>query len=864
METKKQNNLIKNFYVKFIVFALIVNVAYFIFSLNEIKYTIKKIDLSDVTVTIADKESILLNEIDRYKMLVSYIKKAPEFQDFIRDPLKNKSDFEYEVLKHLPEYEAISQFRYIDKYGMERVRIDKNDLSGVFSIIKTQDLQDKSSSDYFVNAKEKTLNTIYLSKLDLNIEHGKLEIPFNPMLQIIMPLESNGAFNGILIMNLKMSSILQQNFYFPMYDYRVINEDGEILLSSFENESWGSYQKQKITIKDIFPNEYQSIINNPYYEGENFRSLHLNRINTQKRLITILSIKSDYLDEMYEELLLDSYINIVFILLFSLFIAYFLAQGLQDLFKQFIKQEKHVFALGKYKDMLQEQVKEQTIELEQAKEKALKESKTKSIFLATMSHEIRTPLNAILGFVDLAKDKNISNDIRAEYIDIIDTNTYALLDIINTILDISKIESGEFILEHRPFEIFKIYQQVMTLFDAKAKEKNIEFTYSIDNALTNKTLIGDSTKLRQVLSNLISNAVKFTPENGKIKSKLELLDKSADEIRLQYSVQDSGIGIAKDKLKTIFEPFVQEYASTSREYGGTGLGLNIAKEIIEKMGGEISVESKKKIGSIFTFIITLPLGEAIREKEENQDYEKYKYKGSVLVADDAPINQKLIKILLQNHGLDVLLANDGIEAVEIFQDNHNTIDMILMDINMPRLDGIKAMQQIKDMQKTLHKNIPVIAFSANAIVGDREKYLNLGFDAYLTKPIEQDKLFAYMDQYTQKVALSEKESDDVINSKDMLSSLAQNLGISLELYKEFLEEYLETLQEDLTLLVDAVKNQRDEDIKKIAHKLKGISGNMGFEKLFELFRSFEETQSDFVQLLQQIKKEITMIENLIK
>ena len=989
MDAQNQNSLIKNFYIKFIIFAFFINISYLVFSLLEIDHTIKKIDLADVTTTIADKETILQNKLGHYSSFLQYVKGSKEFQNYLLDPQKNKMIMVDEILKHLPEYEHISQFRYIDKDEKEKIRMEKNTTTGVYYPILERNLQDKSKRDYFDNSKSKPFNTIYLSSFDSNIEDGK----------IIIPLEDNGRYNGILLINLQMAEILQENFNFPMYDYRLVNEDGDILASSFEREVWSSDKKVKLSLKDIFPKEYKSIIEDPYYEGEKFRSLHLNRIATEKKLIVILSVKEDHLSQMYKELLLDSVVYIFFIFIFSLFLAYLLAGGLKDLLQQFLKQEKHIFEIEKYKDVLKEQVQEQTKQiqtqydtlrktnenlrlfekiiensytgvsladatqddipiiyvnktfekitkysknevlnkncrflqgdkpdeikrakirkaiqeqksiqielqnytkdgkmfwnllnlsplfnefgelthyigiqhdithrknyeinikllnkkLEKAKEKAINESKAKTIFLATMSHEIRTPLNAILGFLNLAKDPKISNESKTEYIDIIDTNATALLDIINTILDIAKIESGELILDKKPFEIFTSYKQVITLFDAKAKEKNINFIYCIDEELKNKIVIGDDIKLKQVLSNLISNAIKFTPGNGNIDVTLKLISQDDKDITLEYCVKDSGIGISENKIQSIFEPFVQEDHSTSRDYGGTGLGLNICKEIIEKMGGEISVQSTKEKGSTFGFTLSFELSDEIQAQEEKIDFNELYFKGTILVADDAPINLKLVKTLLEKHGLDVLLAKDGIEALECFKSSYNKIDMVLMDINMPNLDGTQAMKEIKTLQKSLDDDTPIIAFSANAIVGDKEKYLNLGFDGCLEKPIQQDRLFTLVDRYTQI-----QEIDTSIS----LDALAQNLGVDLALYMEFLQEYLETLDEELDLLEKAIKGDDIQKIKQIAHKLKGISGNMGFDELFTLFESFEDPNNDLSDLLDKIKNGVKKLDSL--
>ena len=356
-------------------------------------------------------------------------------------------------------------------------------------------------------------------------------------------------------------------------------------------------------------------------------------------------------------------------------------------------------------------------------------SKIKSEFLANMSHEIRTPLNAILGFIKIMKEED---DGKFEkYLNIIDSSSQTLLTIINDILDLSKIESGKMKIEKINFSSEELYHTI-ELFEEKADEKNIDYKVKFINIP--EYLYSDVHRLKQILSNLISNAIKFTPENKKIEIVLEYNDN-----KLYVNVKDEGIGIPQDKLENIFKPFSQADNSTTRKYGGTGLGLTISHKLVEMLGGELKVKSKVGKGSEFYFTIPIKKGKKLETKISNNHNIP---KGiQLLIVEDNIANQMFMKVILNKLNINFDIANNGLEAIDKYKSNK--YDLILMDVNMPIMNGIEA---TKEIRKT-DKNIPIIALTASALEGDKEKFLNAGMNDYLSKPLDIEKLKVVLEKY---------------------------------------------------------------------------------------------------------------------
>jgi len=382
-------------------------------------------------------------------------------------------------------------------------------------------------------------------------------------------------------------------------------------------------------------------------------------------------------------------------------------------------------------------------ELEYAKTDAQAAAKMKGEFLANMSHEIRTPMNAILGFATLMKKCELQ-DKPKRYLEIIDSSTHQLLGIINDILDFSKIESGKVEIDRTPVNIKAEMGTLAALFAPAMQEKKILFELVVDPALPD-CLEADLLRLKQVVSNLLGNAVKFTHQDGKIALHVEMLQRMPDAVR--FGVIDTGIGIPANKLESIFDAFSQADSSTTRHFGGTGLGLSISTRLVRMMGGALHVKSKEGEGSHFYFEMEMPLCDVkietpdVAQAPETLPVEAQVNPMRVLVAEDNKFNQMLVEEMLSTFGVTPLIANNGIEAVEAVA--QAPFDLILMDINMPEMSGIDALHQIRSSGDTT----PVIALTANAMEGDEEHLLSLGFDAYLAKPLEIAKLEALLQHY---------------------------------------------------------------------------------------------------------------------
>ncbi|MEA3290458.1 MAG: ATP-binding protein [Campylobacterota bacterium] len=364
-------------------------------------------------------------------------------------------------------------------------------------------------------------------------------------------------------------------------------------------------------------------------------------------------------------------------------------------------------------------------------------TKARGEFLANMSHEIRTPLNAIVGFIGLLKE-NINDKQNLEYLNIVDKSSHSLLGVINDILDFSKIENGKIELDYIDFDPKDEFESLSKLFDASCKDKNIDFQTNID--IKEKSLNSDILRLKQIISNLISNAVKFTHDNRSIK-----FNANYKEGMLSISIKDEGIGIPKKKLSTIFEAFTQAEESTTRRFGGTGLGLSISYELVKLLGGTLKVKSTLNKGSEFYFSIPVKVGENI--KKSNEANKAVKFKGSVLLVEDNKANQMFMKIILKKFGFSFDIANDGMEAVDMYKEYHLKYDCILMDENMPNMGGIEAVKHIIDYEKQNNiTHTPIIALTANALKGDKERFLEAGMDYYLSKPVDKEKLIIILDK----------------------------------------------------------------------------------------------------------------------
>ena len=388
-------------------------------------------------------------------------------------------------------------------------------------------------------------------------------------------------------------------------------------------------------------------------------------------------------------------------------------------------------------------------ELISAKETAEHASRAKSMFLANMSHEIRTPMNGIIGMTELSLSKSTDDD-QKEYLKLVQKSAESLLRVVNDILDYSNIEAGQMKMEKMPFHLQECLKEVIDLFRIGVKQKGLDISLEYDPKIPHNVL-GDPVRIRQVLANLIGNAVKFT-HIGKINVAVMLRSIGDKNIEILFKVSDTGIGISKDELNSLFSAFTQLDSSYSKRYGGTGLGLAITKQLVELMGGKVWVESIKDVGSSFFFIVKLGLPTDTDNKKEQMTVDGVQRNtgsgANILLAEDDKTSNYLVKVLLQKRNHNVVAVFNGAEAVEAYK--NGKFDLVLMDIQMPVMNGLEATEEIRSYEAATGLYTPIIAVTAYALKGDREKCIKTGIDDYITKPINNELFIATINNWLAK------------------------------------------------------------------------------------------------------------------
>ncbi|MGV8815211.1 MAG: ATP-binding protein [Gelidibacter sp.] len=510
-----------------------------------------------------------------------------------------------------------------------------------------------------------------------------------------------------------------------------------------------------------------------------------------------------------------------------------------------------------------------TLIAEEAKMKADKDRliaedavKAKQQFLSNMSHEIRTPMNAIIGFAKVLLKSELTEK-QEEYLNAIKVSGDALIVLINDILDLAKVDAGKMTFEQIPFRMSSSIAAMLHLYGSKIQERNLELVKVYDDRIP-AVLIGDSLRLHQIISNLVSNAVKFTTK-GKITISVKLLDENDQRVTLEFAVSDTGIGIPNSRIDAIFENFQQASSNTSRIYGGTGLGLAIVKQLVEAQDGSIKVISEIDKGSTFSFMLSFYKTDADPEMEKKlTEYGKEMTDKRILVVEDIPLNQLLMKTLLDDFGFECDIAGNGLIAIEKMK--ATVYDLILMDLQMPEMNGFEATDYIRNV---MDSNIPIIALTADVTTVDLAKCKAVGMNDYIAKPVDERVLYSKMIELikksTIKVAAKRSVVEEVIKIRYTdLSYLSTRTKANKLLMEEMISLYLEQTPPLINAMKEALSNKDWQTLQDAVHKMIPSFSIMGISADFENiakriheYASSQQEAEDMAELVSQIDKVCT-------
>ncbi|MEN8718330.1 MAG: ATP-binding protein [Sulfurovum sp.] len=907
-------------------------------------------------------KSIIPNSITDEKLIDSFVNEL-----FLTVGLNNKDIF---------------QLRYLDKEGNEVVRVDKKD-DKVFLI---DNLQDKSNRYYFEDSKDVKKGTFWLSKVDLNVEQGQIEVPYKPTLRVSTPVYIQNFFEGFLIVNINMNNILQLMISNRTFKKVLLDKENNILISNDKYLNiWSNYlntDKFKIQNNEILLYEDNLSLNNN--EGLKlkiiFNDIKIAKILNEYRISLLLDIlfvdilifivlfvlfKNTYLsqaiqralekrEELHEKInsfaimsrtdldgkivyvtdrfctlsgyskeeligkthsivndpsIDDSvhkelwetikkrkvfkkdlpiitksgekrylYINIYPELDQNNNLIGYLAYRKDNTAEILLKEHNEILKkkidskTKKLKDTISklsnlneelacsgEELRAQQEELIEKQEKIMELSTIKEQFLSNMSHEIRTPLNGIVGITDIILNDNECPDTLKEKLNIIKSSSRVLTNVVNDILDFTALKNGKIKIFENKFSLKNLINNVDSLMRPEIESKGLDFSVELDEKI-NDVLIGDEFRLNQVIMNFLSNAMKFT-NDGNIKLRVVSVRNEEKYNKIKFVVTDTGIGMTEDIKKNIFKAFTQSDKSNTSKFRGTGLGLTICKELIELMGGNIWFESNLDRGTMMFFTVKLNHSDVKFLDIDNSDKRIYlENKKTALLVEDDNINQVVAKTLLNKIGFTVILANNGLEALELCKTRD--FDIIFMDIQMSVMNGYDATINIKKFNALT----PIVAISAGALPEDIYKSHEVGMEMHITKPIVIKNINKVIKKYfntkkeikeTNKSRTikfqddsSQENSEVKILNYNLLLNTLNDEDIVLELLKLFVKKY-ENHEDDINSII---KNK--DELREYIYRLKGISGNLKLNSIYDLCSLYLTNENNIDEIVEKIKENI--------
>ena len=487
-----------------------------------------------------------------------------------------------------------------------------------------------------------------------------------------------------------------------------------------------------------------------------------------------------------------------------------------------------------HRELLEERIRQRTEDLEKAMRTALAASQAKSEFLANMSHELRTPMNGLLGMLEVVLDSPLNADQRDE-LEIAQRSAYALLALLNDILDLSKIEAGKMMIEKIPYDVRTVLEDCVKSFQARASQKKIALHFEVD-PLAPAKVIGDPLRVRQIAANLLSNALKFT-ERGWVCLRLAGVEAGAGPAEIVVSVSDTGAGIEADKLTAIFEKFTQADGSITRKYGGTGLGLAITKRLVEMQDGRVQVESKVGKGSTFTVklpweaVAEAPTPSLVPRPAESRD-SVAPSQVNVLLVEDNLVNQKVVLAILRKKGYRIDVANDGREALAKLEASVD-YNIVLMDVQMPVLDGLETTRIIRKNQRW--NRLPIVAMTAHAMNGDRERCIQAGMNSYVSKPVQPSHLTSIIEKL-----LEETVECSPVPPNEHDRSVAERLMLDESgLANDLLEVFLQLAPERLQIMRSAASEADGTTLTAEARKIADAAEQLASRSLTECAQRIE-------------------------